>query len=159
MRTLLLAFVALIGLAGIARAQSSSDGSIEIVAPWARATAGNVPTGGAFLNIVNKGTTDDSLVSASTPVAGMAEPHRTVVDNGISKMVPVPAIEVKAGQKVALAPGGYHIMLMHLKAPLVEGQSFPLTLVFDKAGKIEVMVKIGKAGAMGSGDMGGMNMN
>lgn len=159
MRSLLLALALFIGLAGIAQAQSSSDGSIEIVAPWARATAASVPTGGAFLTIINKGATDDRLVSASTPVAGMAEPHLTLDDNGVSKMVPVPAIEVKAGQKVALAPGGYHIMLKDLKAPLVEGQSFPLTLVFDKAGKIDVMVKVGKAGAMGSGDMGGMNMN
>ena len=89
----------------------------------------------------------------------MAEPHSTVVDSGISKMVPVPAIEVKAGQKVVLAPGGYHIMLQDLNAPLVEGQSFPLTLVFDKADKIDIMVKVGKAGATGSGDIGGMNMN
>ena len=159
MRNLLFAFAVLVGFVGMARAQSSSDGSIEIVSPWARATVASVPVGGAFLTIVNKGTTDDRLVSASTPVAGMATPHRTVDDNGISKMVPVPAIEVKAGQKVTLAPGGYHIMLTGLKAPLIEGQSFPLTLVFDKAGKIDVMVKIEKAGAMGSGDMGGMNMN
>jgi len=89
----------------------------------------------------------------------MAELHRTENDNGVMKMVPIAAIDVKAGQKVALAPGGYHVMLMDLKAPLTEGQSFPLTLVFDKAGKIDVMVKVGKAGAMGSGDMGGMNMN
>ena len=159
MRSLLLALALFIGFAGIAQAQSSSDGSIEIVAPWARASVAGVPSGGAFLTIINKGTTDDQLVSASTPVAGMAELHRTENDNGVMRMVPIAAIDVKAGQKVALAPGGYHVMLMDLKAPLTEGQSFPLTLVFDKAGKIDVMVKVGKAGAMGSGDMGGMNMN
>lgn len=159
MRTLLLAFAVLIGLIGATKAQSSSDGSIEIDSPWARATVAGVPTGGTFMTIVNKGAMDDRLVSASTPAADMVELHRTENDNGVMKMVAIPEIDVKAGQKVALAPGGYHIMLMDLKAPLVEGQSFPLTLVFDKAGKIDVMVKIGKAGAMGSGDMGGMNMN
>ena len=159
MRYLMIALLVIVGACGSAQAQSSLDGSIQIVSPWARATVPGIP-GGAFLTIVNKGTADDRLVSVSAAVAEMAELHKTENDNGVMKMTPISSIVVKAGQKVALAPGGYHIMLMHLKAPLKEGESFPLTLTFDKAGKIEVMVKVGKAGAMGGGDdMGGMNMN
>jgi periplasmic copper chaperone A len=159
MKSLMLALALLVGLTGIAQAQSSSNGTIEIVSAWARATAAGSLTGGAFLTIVNKGSSEDRLVSVSTTAAGMAELHRTQYDNGIAKMLPVGAIEVKAGQKVALAPSGYHIMLMNLKASLKEGESFPLTLTFGSAGKIDVMVKIVKAGAMGPDDMGGMNMN
>jgi copper(I)-binding protein len=159
MKSLIHALALFIGLCSVAQAQSSSNGSIEIVSPWARATAVSASTGGAFLTIVNKGSTDDRLLSISTPAAGKAELHRTENDNGVAKMTPIDALEVKAGHRIALAPGGYHIMLMGLKAPLKEGESFPLTLTFDKAGTIDVMVKVGKAGAMGSGDMGGMNMN
>jgi copper(I)-binding protein len=64
------------------------------------------------------------------------------------KMRPVKAIEVAPGEPAVLKPGGLHVMLMGLKAPLVKGQSFPLTLVFEKAGKIEIEVPIGEATAM-----------
>ena len=157
MKFLILALALFAGFVGTARAQSSADGSIRVAAPWARASVS--PVGGAFLTIVNKGASDDRLTAVTTPVAATAELHRTENDNGIMKMIPVDGIEVKAGQAVVLAPGGYHVMLMQLKAPLKEGTSFPMTLTFEKAGKIDVTVKVGKVGAMGADDMGGMNMN
>jgi len=159
MKSILLAFAVLAGLIGIAQAQSSSDGSIRITAPWARATAAGATIGGAFLTISNAGGSADKLTAVATPVAAMAELHQTKSDNGVATMTPVASLDVMPGQKVALAPGGYHIMLMGLKSQLKEGESFPLTLTFEKAGKIDVMVKIEKAGAMGSGDMSSMNMN
>ncbi len=151
MRTFILATIILIGLSSLARAQ---PGSIEVSAAWARATAGSAP-GGAFMTIINKGPSDDRLIAASTTVARTAELHETKQENGVMKMTPVPALEIKAGTKVTLAPGGLHIMLTGLKAPLKQGESFPLVLKFDKAGAVNVMVKVEKPGAM----TGGMNMN
>src|SRR5207302_11463713 len=115
-------------------------------------------TGVAYLTIVNTGTADDRLIAAATPVAEKAEPHSTVTENGVMKMRPVQAVDVKAGGKAELKPGGLHLMLTGLKAPLKEGGTFPLTLTFEKAGAIETMVKIEKAGAMGGAGMPGMSM-
>ncbi len=68
---------------------------------------------------------------------------------GIMKMHEVAAVAVEPGQSTELKPGGYHVMLMALSQPLKEGDSFPMTLLFEKAGSIQVMVKVEKAGAMG----------
>ena len=149
MRSLILAIAFLIGLCDLTGAQA---GSIEVRDAWARATAGSAP-GGAFMTIVNTGASDDRLIAASSPFAGMAELHETKEVNGVVKMTPVPVLEIKAGTKVILAPGGLHIMLMDLKAPLKRGQSFPLMLSFEKAGMVEVTVKVQKAGAMSGMDM------
>jgi copper(I)-binding protein len=151
-RTLL----ALAFLASITHGALAQTGvTIEIDHPWARASAGK--TGVAYLTIVNRGTTDDRLVSASTPVAEKAEPHSTTSDNGVMKMRPVDGIDVKAGGKAELKPGGLHLMLMGLKAPLKAGQSFPLTLTFEKAGAIDATVAVEKAGAMSGHAMPGMS--
>lgn len=152
-----LAIVLLLGLATAGQAQSASGPPIRIENPWARATPGGAKNGAAYLTIVNRGPADDRLVAISTPAAGTAALHQTVEQQGVMTMNPVAVLDLKAGAKIAFAPGGYHIMLMNLKAPLKEGQSFPMTLTFEKAGKVEIMVKVQKAGAMGSG-MGGMEM-
>jgi len=151
MRTFILATIIFIGLSNLARAQPVS---IEVSVAWARATAGSSP-GGAFMTIVNMGTSDDRLIVASTTVARTAELHETKEENGVMKMTPVPALEIKPGTRVTLAPGGIHIMPTGLKAPLKQGESFPLVLKFEKAGAVNVMVKVEKPGAM----TGGMNMN
>jgi periplasmic copper chaperone A len=148
------------GLAGTAAAQTSS---IEIKEAWARATPQGAQTGAAYVTMLNKGAAGDRLVSVSTPVAGEAQLHNTVDDNGVMKMRPVAGLDLKPGDTVALKPGGYHIMLMKLKGPLTEGQSFPLTLTFEKAGPVVATVTIAKAGAMTGMDMShgampGMNM-
>ena len=67
------------------------------------------------------------------------------------KMRQVDAVDIPAGETVAMGPGGYHIMMMGLAKPLVEGQSFPLTLTFEHAGTVEATVTIQGVGAMGSG--------
>ena len=158
MKALMLAIALVLGLATAAHAQSAGAPDIQVGSPWARATPGGARTGAAYLTILNKGPADDRLVAIATPVAGMAELHRTVEEQGVMKMLPVPTLNVKAGAQVAFKPGGYHIMLMNLKAPLKEGETFPLALTFEKAGRIEVTVKVEKAGAMGH-DMGGMKMD
>jgi len=134
-------------------AQDYQLGQLKIVQPWARATV--TQTGGAYVTIDNAGA-PDRLLGAQTAIA-KAELHQHIMEGNVMKMVPVPGgIALPAG-RTTLAPGGYHIMLLGLKAPLKEGSSFPMTLTFEKAGKVEVTVTVAKPGAMGpaGGSMGG----
>jgi copper(I)-binding protein len=148
----LFALAVLAGLTQTALAQTGAP--IEIDHPWARASTGK--TGAAYLTIVNKGTADDRLVSVATPVADKAEPHMTTEENGVMKMRPVDGVDVKAGGSAELKPGGLHLMLIGLKAPLKAGQSFPVTLTFAKAGAVDITVPVEKAGAMTGHAMPGM---
>ncbi|MGF1612163.1 MAG: copper chaperone PCu(A)C [Kiloniellales bacterium] len=124
---------------------------LHIDHPLARASIGAAKAGAAYLTITNQGAEADRLVAVATPVARSAELHTHLMDDGVMKMRPVVAIEVAPGEPAVLQPGGLHIMLMGLSAPLQEGQSFPLTLTFEKAGTIEVEVEIEGATEMGPG--------
>lgn len=137
-------FVAMLLLAGLASAQT---GSLEVKNAWARATPGKAETGAAYLTIEAAGP--DRLTGVSTPVAGKAELHEMTMRDGIMKMRSLAAIDLPAGKAIVLKPGATHIMLAGLKQPLRAGETFPLTLEFEKAGKREVTVTIEKAGAMG----------
>ena len=136
-------------LATVDPAQTAAP-QIEVQHAWARATAAGAKAGGIFLTLTDKGA-PDHLVSASTPVAAMAEVHEPVNDNGVMRMRPVPPLALEPNKPVELKPGGYHIMLMGLKQQLTDGQSFPVTLTFEKAGSITTTVHVAKAGAMGPG--------
>ena len=145
-----LAVLSLVLSAGvIAAGQAQSPTPISVEHAWARATPGNIRTGGVYLTIVDHGPGDDRLVAVSTPVAGKAEVHEMHEDKGVMVMRPVGGIAVAPGQSVELKPGGYHVMLMELKQPLKEGDNFPLTLTFEKAGPIQVSVTVEKPGARG----------
>jgi copper(I)-binding protein len=88
------------------------------------------------------------LVSASSPAVDKVEIHTMTMDGGVMKMRPLPdGIAIPAGGTAKLAPGGYHMMLLGLKAPLVEGKLVPLTLNFAKAGPVKVQLKVEAAGA------------
>jgi periplasmic copper chaperone A len=156
MKRFLYTLVLCAGIGHAALAQTA--GSIEVTHAWARATAATAKTGAAYLTLVNKGASDDRLVAIAGTVAAKPELHVTSAENGVMKMRPLPAVEVKAGAQAELKPGGMHIMLIGLAAPLKEGQTFPLTLTFEKAGKVEVTFTVEKAGAMGGGAMPGMKM-
>jgi copper(I)-binding protein len=146
MPTKLLAFAASLMIAGAAAAQ----GTVEVTDAWARATPGKAEVGAAYLTIASPNA--DRLTGLSTPAASAAELHTMTIEataaGGVMRMRPVAGVDLAAGQKVALKPGGLHIMLVGLKAPLRAGQSFPLTLYFEKAGSREVTVTVEKAGAM-----------
>lgn len=148
------AFLACVSFALSTLAQSSN---VEIKDAWARATPGGAQPVAAYVTL--RSPAGDRLTAASTPAAQEAELHTTTMDNGVMKMRHVDAIELPAGKSVTLKPGGYHIMLMGLAHPLVEGQTFPLTLTFAKAGSETVTVTVQKVGAMGTGaSTPGMNM-
>jgi len=118
--------------------------------PYARATPPGATTGGAYVTVRNKGATTDRLLAASTPAAKFVEIHEMSMDGGMMKMRAIPGIEIKPGARIELKPGGYHLMLLDLKEPLKSGAKIPLTLVFEKAGKVEVSawVEDMTAGAM-----------
>lgn len=123
---------------------------------WARASPGAVKNGAAFMTLKSHGEAD-RLVSASAPVSAVVELHTHINDNGVMRMRQISGIDLPAGETVILKPGGLHVMLIGLKAPLMEGESFPLTLTFEKTGSFTVQVPIKKVGAMGQGkkDMSG----
>jgi len=134
------------------------SGDISVVNPWARASAGKAKNGAAYMELVNNGHMADRLVKADTPVAKHASLHTHTMKDGVMSMGPVKAIEVSPGEPSVLQPGGLHIMLMGLKAPLKMGETFPMTLTFEKTGKTTVTVKVAGPGAMGAmkHDMGSM---
>ena len=132
--------------------------SITVDHPWARPSAGAAKTGAAYFTITDQGAAD-TLTAATTPVAATAEVHETINDNGTMKMRPVPGgLALTPGKPVRLAPGGYHVMLMGLKAPLKSGDTFPLTLTFAHAAPQTVTVKV-ETPKSGPGGMDHMNMD
>jgi periplasmic copper chaperone A len=142
----LLAFAANFVIASAALAQPTQ---LDVANAWAGATPGKAENGAAYVTITSPAA--DRLVSASTPVAKKAELHTMSMQGMVMKMRPVSGVDIPAGQAVTLKPGGEHIMLMGLNQPLREGQSFPLTLNFEKAGPRTVTVTVEKAGAKGPG--------
>ncbi|MCM5569899.1 copper chaperone PCu(A)C [Burkholderiaceae bacterium FT117] len=131
-------------------------GSLSIGNPWARATAPGAAVGGGFMLLENAGGAD-RLVGASSPVSESVELHTMSMENNVMRMREVQAIDLPAGQRVELRPGGLHIMFINLKAPLKAGDTFPVRLRFEKAGEVEVGFKVEAMGAMGGPAGGGMH--
>jgi hypothetical protein len=144
-------------LAASARADEVKAGDLVITQAWARATPGGAKTGGGYLTIENKGNSPDKLVGASTEAAGKVEVHQMAMDKGVMKMRPVEGgLTIAPGKTVKLAPGGLHLMMTGLKSPLKKGDQLPVTLQFEKAGKVQVTLDVQGVGAPGpSGNMGG----
>jgi len=133
------ATLALTALSAVAH--SYKLGEIDIGHPYARPTREGQMVGAGYLKLANKGPVD-RLVAATSPAAGSVEIHSMSMEGDVMKMRQVDAIELATGQTVELKPGGYHLMLMGLKAPLKAGEKFPLTLKFEKAGEVVVTVNV-----------------
>jgi periplasmic copper chaperone A len=144
-----LAAVLLMLAAGAATAHEFTRGSVTVAHPWARATPGGAKVGGAYLEIKAAAGKGDRLIAAHSPAAGKAEIHNHIMDGGIARMRRVEVIAIAGGKSVVLEPSGYHVMLMDLKQPLKEGDLLKLTLVFERAGEIEVDATVEPIGAMG----------
>lgn len=148
LRTLLLLALGLLATATAAQAHDYTLGALKIGHPWARATAATAPAGGGFLVVTNTGTTPDRLISARSPAAGLVQIHEMKMEGTVMRMRELEkGLEIPAGATVTLAPGGFHLMMMGLKEPLAQGTKVPLTLVFEKAGKIEVDLAVEGMGA------------
>lgn len=130
--------------------------AVVVVHPWARATPGGSTIGAAYFDITGvKAAAGDKLVGASSPGAGRVEMHTHQMDDGVMKMRKIDSVTVAPGQTRTFAPGGDHLMLFDLKAPLKEGGRLPITLTFETSGEIAVEAYIESAGAMGKPSPGG----
>jgi hypothetical protein len=134
-----------------AAAHDYKVGELKIDHPWARATPGAIKTGAVYFSVTAQGDMPDRLIAVETPRAAKAEMHTQIMDGDVMKMRPVTAIEVNPGEPTVLKPGGLHIMLIGLTAPMREKERFPMTLTFEKAGKVEVQIAVEAAGARDAG--------
>ncbi len=148
---------------GPVRAEDVKAGDLVISQAWARATPKGAKIGGGYLTIENRGSAPDRLTGVSSEAAGSVQVHEMSMQNGVMKMRPVEnGLPIDPGKTVKLAPGGYHLMMMDLKAPLKQGEKVPVTLDFEKAGKVKVSLQVEGVGAQkptgtaaGASGMGG----
>jgi copper(I)-binding protein len=127
-------------LAAACMAASAQSAPVKVEGAWARATVQGQKGTGAFMSLTSKDATQ--LVGVSTPVAGVAEVHEMKMDGDVMKMRALPLLDLPAGKKVDLKPGGYHIMLMDLKAPLAKDSTVPVTLLFKDAKGVESKLEL-----------------
>ncbi|MGQ0582188.1 MAG: copper chaperone PCu(A)C [Reyranella sp.] len=145
---LVLAAATLAVLSVPASAQDYKVGALEITRPWTRATPATAQSGGGFLTVTNKGTTPDRLVAARSTVSAKVEVHEMRMDGNVMRMRELEkGLEIPAGATVMLKPGSYHIMFMGLKAPFAKDAKVPVTLVFEKAGSLDIVLDVEALGA------------
>lgn len=133
---------------GGASALDYKVGALEIDSPWSRAVPKGAKVAVGYMKIKNTGTEPDRLVSGSTPVAGGFMIHEMNMENGVAKMRPLPSgLQIKPGETVELKPGSFHIMMTDLKQPIQRGKPFKASLMFEKAGEVDVDFAVEAAGA------------
>lgn len=155
-------FLAMALTASLASASAlAQDTAVKVEGAWARASVQGQKATGAFMRLTAKDGT--RLVRAESPAAGITEVHEMKMDGDIMRMRAVPMLDLPAGKTVELKPGGYHVMLLDLKAPLAKDTSVPITLVFqDTQGvetKLDLNVPVGTTapgGPAAVGASGGM---
>jgi len=147
------ALAGLVALPAAAFAHDYKVGALKIDHPWTRATPGGAKVGGGFMKITNTGRESDRLTGVSAEIAGVIEIHEMKMEGSMMKMRALEkGLEIKPGEMVELKPGGFHVMFMDLKSPIAEGKPVKGTLVFEKAGKVEVDFKVEARGAASSND-------
>ncbi len=135
-----------------ARADEVKAGDLVISQAWSRATPNGAKIGAGYFTIENKGTVADKLVGVAGEVSDKIELHEMSMNNGVMKMRPVDGgLVIEPGKTVKLGPNGYHLMIMDLKKPLKQGGKVPVTLEFEKAGKVAVTLDVQGIGAQGPG--------
>ena len=125
--------------------------NVTVSDAWARATVQGQKATGAFMKITAKDNA--KLIAASSPVAGVVEIHEMKMDKDVMRMSALPnGLELPAGKAVELKPGGYHVMLMDLKAPLAKDTTVPVTLTIQDAkgvkSKLELNIQVGMQAPM-----------
>ena len=140
----ILASLALASAGLLAALPAHAQAPLKIEGAWVRATVPGQSGTGGFMTIT--ASEPLSLVGVASPVAGVGEVHEMKMEGDVMKMRAMPALELPAGKPVELKPGGYHVMLLDLKAPLAKDTVVPITLVFkDSKGaesKLELKVPV-----------------
>jgi copper(I)-binding protein len=130
------------------RADEVKAGDLVITQAWSRATPNGAKIAGGYLTIENKGTAPDRLVGGSGDIAGKVEVHEMATKDGVMTMRPLDkGLTIEPGKSVKLAPGGYHLMMFDLKGQLKQGDKVPVTLEFEKAGKVKLSLDVQGVGA------------
>lgn len=139
--------IAIVVVALVVASPALAEESIRVFDAWARATILASRPGAAYLTI--ESATEDRLLGVTTPVAGQVMIHAVEKDGDINRMKHIETLELPAGERVTLAPGGMHLMLMGLQDKLSEGTTFPMTLNFENAGEITAEVSVLRIAAEG----------
>jgi periplasmic copper chaperone A len=130
-------------IATAAGAHEFKVGALDIGHPWSRPTPKDANIAGGYLTITNKGKTADRLIGGASPAAGQIEVHEVVDVDGMAKTRPLAnGIEIKPGKTIELKPGALRIVLLGLKEPFQLGQKIKGTLVFEKAGPVEIVYNV-----------------
>lgn len=134
----------------LASAGDYTVGGLKISQPWSRSPPAGARVAAGFLTVTNTGAEPDVLIGGSAVISATTEVHEMTMVDGVMKMRALkPGIVIKPGETVILQPGGLHLMFMGLKESLAEGKTFKGTLVFEKAGTIEVEYAVESVGARG----------
>ena len=141
-----------------------APGTVQVADAWCRPTPNGAKVGGCYLTLT--AGSDDRLISVSTALAQSAEVHEMKMDGDVMRMRAIESLDLPKGVAVDLKPGGYHLMLQQLKAPLLKDTQVPITLVFKDAKgaesrlNLQVPVRMsapGAAGPQGHEGHGGMD--
>lgn len=152
LRSLTFAALAATLFAAPARAEDIKAGDLVISQAWSRATPNGAKIAGGYLTIENKGTAPDRLIGGSGDIAGKVEVHEMAMKDGVMTMRPLDkGLAIEPGKTVKLAPGGYHLMMFDLKGPFKQGEKVPVTLQFEKAGKVNLSLDVQGVGAQAPG--------
>ena len=149
-------FVLLAALGGAALAEEYRLGNLVVEDPWAREMPPVSETGAAWVRVVNRGGAD-RIVSVQSPTAARAGLHTHEMEDGVAKMRHLPSVEVPGQSDVAFEPGARHVMLTGLNAAIVAGETFPMTIRFENAGAIEVLVRVRESGELAQGGLSGQS--
>ena len=146
--------------AGPAAARDTAAGDLVVKDAVMRAVAPGVANTAGYLTIANKGSKPDKLLSAACDCARSVEVHVSHVMNGMAMMMPASAVTVPAGGQISFSPGGYHLMVMGLKAPLTDGRTQDVVLKFERAGTVKAAFDVRSRIALAAAPaMAGMDMH
>lgn len=145
--TVLVTALLLFGNGTPAQAHEEKFDDLVISHPWSRATASNQKVGAVFLEVQTKTGRPDRLIGATTPDAESVEIHDHIRSGDVMRMRRIEGVDIPAEGSAVLKPGGKHLMLIGLKLPLFEETVFPMTLIFEEAGSVEIEVIVEAAGA------------
>ena len=135
----------------LASCSKSGPSDIEVSDAWARETVAGQSATAAYMTITNDGAGDDRLVSVAAPVPAMARLHSSESSGGVARMREMgTGVAIPAGGRIEFRPGGSHVMVTGLGAPLKPGQSLKLTLRFEKSGERPIDVRVASAAGPGT---------
>lgn len=133
---------------------ANAEPAVEVGQAWSRASTPNAKIGIVYLTIKAHAKSGDRLLSVTSLAAKQVEIHTHIKDGDIMRMRRVESVELPKGGKLVFAPGSYHLMLIGLKQPLMVDDELPVTLTFEHAGQITVLVRVRQLGAAGPSPRG-----